>query len=156
MIFALRSSQVFWYLPTTDLCTSADICPNIFARLLILAHRSSHIHWYLPKDLCTPADICQKIFVHLLIFACRSTHVFWYLPNDLRSYQFSIKFVFDTVCLQTVLINSNNYWFTIFLFGTAKSIQLMYGDSFHEYGIKPLHKCKMRPYINVRWDLTWM
>ena len=76
-----------------------------------------------------------------------------------KSYQklkISIKFFFGTVCLQTVLINSNNYWFTIFPFFTAKSIQLMFGDNFHEYGIKPLHKCKMRPYINVRWDLTWM
>ena len=69
---------------------------------------------------------------------------------------FPVKFVFDTVCLQTVMINSINYWLTIFLFGTTKSIQLMYGERFHEYGIKPLHKCKMRPYISVRWDLTWM
>ena len=136
LIFAQIFLHVWWYSPT-DLCMFTDICPKIFARLLTLAHRSSHIDWYLPKDLRTPADICPKIFVHLLIFARRSTHVFWYLPNDLRSYQFSIKFVFDTVCLQTVLNNSNNYWFTIFLFGTAKSIHLMYGDGFHECGIKP-------------------
>ena len=77
---AQRSSHVCWYLPKADLCASADICPQIFPRLLIFAHRSSHNFWYLPTDLRLSADICKMIFAGLLIFAQWSSHICWYLP----------------------------------------------------------------------------
>ena len=74
LIFAKRSSNAFWYLPLADLCTSADICPQILPYLLIFA-----------KDLCMSGDMGPQIFAHLLVFACRSLHVCWYLPKDLRT-----------------------------------------------------------------------
>ena len=105
MIFAHRSSHVFWYVPKdlrtfADFCpqqifahslifakvllTSADIWPQIFARLLIIAKRSSHVCWYLPSVyLRASSDNCQKIFALLLIFAHISLQVCWYWPTDL-------------------------------------------------------------------------
>ena len=81
---AQRSSHVCWYM-LKDLSTSADICTQNLAHLLIFAHsRSLHVFWYLPTDLCTSTVICQQqIFARLLIFALRSFHVCWYLPKDL-------------------------------------------------------------------------
>ena len=84
---AQRSSHVCWYLPT-DLRTTSDICPMIFAYLLIFARcRSLHVCWYLPTaKLPMSADICLMISARLLIFAHnRSLHICWYLPTDLRT-----------------------------------------------------------------------
>ena len=98
LIFAQRSSKVFWYLPKadlcasadrylpTDLCTSADICPRNFAKLLLFYHIFPHVCCNLPTDLCLSADIGPQIFAHLLIFAhSRSLHFCRYLPLDLRA-----------------------------------------------------------------------
>ena len=103
LIFAQRSSNVFWYLPyhifarplifahsryshvswylLLDLCASSDIGPQIFAWSLIFAQRSSDVFSYLPKDFYKSDVICPQIFAYLLKFAQRSLHVFWYLPT---------------------------------------------------------------------------
>ena len=86
LIFAQRSSKVFWYLPKADLCASADICPRNFAKLLLFYHIFLHVCCNLPTDLCLSADIGPQIFAHLLIFAhSRSLHFCRYLPLDLRA-----------------------------------------------------------------------
>ena len=167
MIFALRSSHVCWNLPK-DLCTSSDICPQqIFARLLIFAQRSLHVCWYWPTDLRTSTDICPKIFARLLIFARRSSYICWYLLADLRTSSDICQTIFAVTNFQSnlslILFVCRLYWIipTItdlqYFFLVRQNLYILCTvTAFMNVVSNRLHKCKMRPYINVRWDLTWM
>ena len=81
LIFAQRSSKLFWYLPKADLCVSADICPQIFERLLIFAHVTSQNYCYFTTYFRMCAAICPLIFAYLLILAHKSSRIYWYLPT---------------------------------------------------------------------------